>query len=318
MKIDYKDIISKHINVPAVITAHGPSLNKDKNKIEQLQEEGKIIRFSLNNWFYFFDSKPDYWILASSVDTVESFVKEINEYNTPVFFADTVDPVDYSFMEEDINADYFGYDQKHFKGHTCTQILSNFSLHYFENEYSNFKYYGNNDIMWHPPRFTDGAGFSRQAGDCHRIQDSETIAKEMNQVVHGNLDIEWTQPKIKRLTIQEQLQEISGFESHYSTGDTVVLHAIAFAIIMGCNPIYVSGMDLNYSKGYADSNVEAPNGMSWRFNDDWKSMRKNLLNDLHILNESAKKKNIKIFNLSDNIWYNEFEKGNLTDFEKEK
>ena len=58
--------------------------------------------------------------------------------------------------------------------------------------------------------------------------------------------------------------------------------------------------------------------MSWRFNDDWKSMRKNLLNDLHILNESAKKKNIKIFNLSDNIWYNEFEKGNLTDFEKEK
>ena len=86
--------------------------------------------------------------------------------------------------QENINADYFGYDQKHFKGHTCVQILSNFSLHYLKNEYSNFKYYGNNDIMWHPPRFLDGAGFSRAATDCFRIQDKEIIAKEMNQVVH--------------------------------------------------------------------------------------------------------------------------------------
>tara|TARA_R110000824_G_scaffold3253_2_gene15453 strand:- start:8886 stop:9827 length:942 start_codon:yes stop_codon:yes gene_type:complete len=313
MKLDYKDVLNKHTNIPAVVAAHGPSLNKDKNKIEQLQEEGKIIRLSLNNWFYFFDSKPDYWILASSVDTVKSLMKEINEYNVPIFFADTVDNIKYSFIEENINADYFGYDQKHFKGHTCVQILSNFSLHYLKNEYSNFKYYGNNDIMWQPPRFLDGAGFSRAATDCFRIQDKEIIAKEMNQVVHGNFDIEWAHPKIKRLTIQEQLQKISGFESHYSTGDTVALHAIAFAIIMGCNPIYVSGMDLNYNKGYAESNVKNPNGISWRFNNDWKSLQKNLLNDLHILNESAKKRNIKIINLNKDAWFNEFKKADIID-----
>ena len=175
MQLDYEDIIDKHTNVPAVIAAHGPSLNDNKSVIEKLQKENKIIRLSLNNWFYFFDSKPDYWVLASTVDTIKSFKEQINKYNTPVFFADTVDDVEYSFIEENIDADYLGYDQKHFKGHTCVQILSNFSLHYHENEYSNFKHYGNNDIMWHPPRYFDVAGFSRNAKDCIIIQDKETI-----------------------------------------------------------------------------------------------------------------------------------------------
>ena len=311
MRINYKDILNKHINTPAVVAAHGPSLNKNKAIIEALQKEKELIRFSLNNWFHFFNSKPDYWILASSVDTIPALAKEINHYNVPVFFADTVDLVKYNFIKKNITSICLGYDQKHFKNHTCNQILSNFSLYRQKNEDFNFKDYGNNNTMWHPPRCLDGAGFSLTAHDCIRIQDRKILLKELNQITHGHYDLDWEKVKIKTPTIQEALQEISGYDSHYSTGDTVALHAIAFAIIMGCNPIYVTGMDLNYDKGYANSNVENPNGNSWKFNTDWKKGQENLLNDLYILNESAKKRNIKIVNLNKEAWYNEFEKGNL-------
>ena len=40
-------------------------------------------------------------------------------------------------------------------------------------------------------------------------------------------------------TIQEALQKAGKHISHYSTADTVAFHAIAFAILMGCNPIYL-------------------------------------------------------------------------------
>ena len=54
---------------------------------------------------------------------------------------------------------------------------------------------------------------------------------------NGSLDLAKQLIDGDRLTIQEYLQEISGCDQHYSTGDTVAFHAIAFAIIMGCNPI---------------------------------------------------------------------------------
>jgi hypothetical protein len=306
MQIFFKDIVDKQTNKPAVIACHGPSLNDDLEKILELQQKGELIRFSLNNWYDFIEPPPDYWVLASSIDVMPLFVDKINKFKIPTFFADTVDPVSYSFLEENVKADFLGYDQKHFQNHTCTQILANFVKFYKQTgSVIGFKEYGNNEVMWYPPRSNDGAGFHRKGGDCTRIQASDIIMKELNQTTHGNYDLEWEAPKVVRLTIQEKLQQVSNHSEHYSTGDTVALHAIAFAIIMGCNPIYVSGMDLDYQKGYAN-NQAAPS------NNDWQRLNANLMNDLRIINESAEKRNIKIINLKSGAWYNILEEGKIT------
>tara|TARA_R110000824_G_scaffold377911_1_gene569291 strand:- start:249 stop:554 length:306 start_codon:yes stop_codon:yes gene_type:complete len=101
---------------------------------------------------------------------------------------------------------------------------------------------------------------------------------------------------------------VSGHEEHCSTGDTVAIEMISFAIIMGCNPVYVTGMDLDYNLGYANGKSASENQLSA---DDWGRLNKNLVNDLRILNESAQRRGIKIINLTENAWYNEFEKGDL-------
>lgn len=54
-----------------------------------------------------------------------------------------------------------------------------------------------------------------------------------------------------RLTIQEELQRFTGYSKRYSPGDTAGLHVISSAILLGCNPIIVYGMDLDYRTGYA-------------------------------------------------------------------
>ena len=63
-------------------------------------------------------------------------------------------------------------------------------------------------------------------------------------------------------------------------------------------------MDLDYSGGYVGGNPSPTD-------DVWQKQHENLRNDLRILNESAKNRNIKIINLHDNPWYNEFEQGRL-------
>jgi hypothetical protein len=136
--------------------------------------------------------------------------------------------------------------------------------------------------MWQPPRFggREGwAGFDLFGRCCGRI-------------VEG------------RPTVQEELQRVSDYNEHYSSGDTVALHMIAFAVIMGCSPIYISGMDLDYREGYA-------NDQAVPVNDDWQRLNANLVNDLRIINESAKKRGIKIINLKPDAWYSVFEEGEL-------
>ena len=88
------------------------------------------------------------------------------------------------------------------------------------------------------------------------------------------------------------------------------MHAIAFAIIMGCNPIYVSGLDLDYNKGYANSDKD-----DWKVKaqgpNAWTPVRENLQNDIRVLSESAKKRGIEIINLNPDPWYDSFEVGEL-------
>lgn len=71
---------------------------------------------------------------------------------------------------------------------------------------------------------------------------------------HFNLDLEeplnCCQYK-KEITIQEYLKDTYNLDSHYSSGATVALHALALAIILGCKKIYLGGIELpKYEKDY--------------------------------------------------------------------
>ena len=50
--------------------------------------------------------------------------------------------------------------------------------------------------------------------------------------------------KIGDITLQEYLQKKFNTTGHYSTGETVALHALALAIILGCKRIYIGGVEI--------------------------------------------------------------------------
>ena len=87
--------------------------------------------------------------------------------------------------------------------------------------------------------------------------------------------------------------------------------AIAFAVLMGCNPVYISGLDLDYSAGYAESEtqyqINAPNVGHWKY-----IYRQFLLDDMRILKESAENLGIKIINLNKNSWHKVFDFGDFS------
>ena len=77
---------------------------------------------------------------------------------------------------------------------------------------------------------------------------------------------------------------------------------------MGCNPIYVSGMDLDYNKGYANEDktdwkhkANSPNAFT--------PVRGNFHNDLDVLNKSAELRGQEIINLNPDSWYDSFKLG---------
>lgn len=83
--------------------------------------------------------------------------------------------------------------------------------------------------------------------------------------------------KINTITIQEYLQNLSGYHIHYSTGNTVALHMLTMAILFGCNPIYITGIDLDKKKGYMNTEFKVKGA----FKID------EILNDFDIINKSA-------------------------------
>ena len=129
--------------------------------------------------------------------------------------------------------------------------------------------------------------------------DNENVNEHCARI-HGVYAASWSRTnkccpeEISEKTFQEILQQISGHSKHMGPGQTVGLVCVAFAVIMGCNPIYVSGLDLDYSLGYAG---EIKN---YGVNDD-----------MEILKESAELLGSKIINLNHDSWYDSFEKGEL-------
>lgn len=98
-----------------------------------------------------------------------------------------------------------------------------------------------------------------------------------------------------RLTLQEELQKFTNFPIHYSTGSSVALHMTALAILMGCNPIYIIGVHVDYNQGYAENEANLINKVNVNEFDIYKN---EIMNDFNIINESAKKINVNIFDLN--------------------
>jgi hypothetical protein len=111
MKLELKDITDIHKNIPAVITAHGPSLNLCKDKITEAHKNKKVLRFSVNNWWDYFQTVPDYWILSSTEFTIERLFSIINTHNITTFYSDDGDFTPKDFIEKNIKADWLVYDQ---------------------------------------------------------------------------------------------------------------------------------------------------------------------------------------------------------------
>jgi hypothetical protein len=286
-KLKFDDVLDAHKDIPCVVACHGPSLDSHKEEIEKLQKQKRIIRLSTNNWYDFFSQPPNYWITSNTEFTIENKIEKLNQYKVPVFYASSSDLTNQKFIDKNLLCDYLPYDQRHFKGLSCVEIVKLFKEHCETNKNLNFKGIGNNSSMWAHPRYLDGAGFSgilRHGWTAY--------GKCCQKIVHGTP------------TLQEFLQKISGTEQHCSTADTVAIELLSFAIIMGCNPIYIAGMDLDYTKGYSGGK-RAP------LNNDWQRLQKNLINDLEIIKNSAKKRGIKIINLNNDNWYKTFESGEL-------
>tara|TARA_R110000824_G_scaffold101386_6_gene240880 strand:- start:13969 stop:14913 length:945 start_codon:yes stop_codon:yes gene_type:complete len=312
MKLDIEDIIEKHKGVPCVVTCHGPSLTPYKEKIASLQEQGKILRIDVNEWYDFFDIKPDYWVVSNGEFTVENSINEnnlwkqrnyppdvFNVYDIPLFYNMTADLSDPEFVEQNLKCDYLSYDNKHFKGHRCSEMLKNFTNYVKKNNNIDFTYYGNNSQMWQYP---DVSGVNPH---CQMVHMEIANAWSRDDRCCAHMD--------GRLTIQEALRSISGYPQHMGPGQTVGIFCLIFAALMGCNPIYVVGLDLDYTLGYAEGDTDKPNYIPNSGNvGHWRHVYKQfLLDDMRILRDSAKNLGIEIINLNKDSWHNIFNTGDL-------
>ena len=66
---------------------------------------------------------------------------------------------------------------------------------------------------------------------------------------------------------------------------------LALSILLGCKKIYITGVDLDYNKGYYNTNVTN--------HDSFDPYLNNILNDFRIICDSSKKIGVKIYNTSD-------------------
>lgn len=117
MEIDFESFFNKHTNSKALVLGHGPSLNPHISKIEEYRNNGYVI-IGCNDWFWFYDNAPDYWINANPQDTPKTYQKYINSNDTIFVYADSVDSTDPEWVRNNINK-YSTYDQRHFNNQKC-------------------------------------------------------------------------------------------------------------------------------------------------------------------------------------------------------
>tara|TARA_R100001377_G_C3165797_1_gene101249 strand:- start:11 stop:838 length:828 start_codon:yes stop_codon:yes gene_type:complete len=274
-----EDIIDKHKGMSAVIEAHGPSSDKNREKINKLHQDGNMIMFAMNEWWSFKNHPtPDYWVRSHSGANGGWYMeKERHRHwfdsgtlsgKIPFFNCDTVDGTPLDVIKNVIKGPYLPYDGRHVGGRDCDE---------------NFK------IL---DRFTPKPHkFFKSCCD-----------------VRG------------KLTIQEELQKYTNYNELISASPfTVSTYCIVFAILMGCNPIYINGMDLDYfSKAGLYGNLVGDKKWNEVFpnfspgTSTWKGWRREWMGkDFEIINKSAENIGVEILNLNNNTWYKNFKPGKI-------
>jgi hypothetical protein len=107
MKINFENIDGKHSKEECIICCHGPSLNSILNNIRKIKEKNIKI-FGCNNWFHFYETVPDYWVLCSSVDTLQRHLHKINESGSITIFSKSADET-WEKYENFLTVDYLPY-----------------------------------------------------------------------------------------------------------------------------------------------------------------------------------------------------------------
>lgn len=243
MRLETKDILNKHRGQSAFIIGHGPSLNPHIDRIKDYRDKGFIL-FGCNEWYYIYDTAPNYLVYASSVDTMMKNKDMLNSHagKTVAIYADSADVTNREWVASNVVCDYMPYDQRHFGGAQCGSIVC-----------------------------------------CPHI-------------IPG------------RLTVQEELQRYSGADKHYGGGDTVALHMLSFAILMGCDPIYFVGIEIDYSIGYAKNKGSLASKVPPNDYDNW---RDRIYSDFTIIRDAANRVGTKMINLNKNSRFNHFEIGDI-------
>lgn len=105
--------------------------------------------------------------------------------------------------------------------------------------------------------------------------------------------------------IRNILQEYSGLKKRYKGVGTSVVHSLAFAVVMGCDPIYICGLDLDYKKGFAKHQSRTPLA-NYRLNDmtDFYDVT---IDALKVIKEHADHIGVKIFVTHGNPTHGVFE-----------
>ena len=109
--------------------------------------------------------------------------------------------------------------------------------------------------------------------------------------------------------IRNILMGYSGMKKRYDGVGTSVVHSLVFSIIMGCNPIYICGVDHDYKKGFAKNKSRTvladyrPNDLTDFYHVTLKSFR--------VIKEHADHLGVDIFVTHGNPTYGIFEHKSL-------
>lgn len=120
-----------------------------------------------------------------------------------------------------------------------------------------------------------------------------------------------------RVTLQEEWSEYTT-SNHYGYGTNAAIFALTLIMLLGCNPIYLVGIELGYKNGYARQldnegafTRETPRSQVDYLQDIMSDDLKHVVDDFEIINTGAKKINVEIINCNQNPLFNIFKVGTI-------
>jgi len=239
MKLTLPDIHNIHKGKSAFIIGLGNQLNDHKEKlVDMSHNDPDTVFLSCNEWDVKVpEVKMDYWVLASTVNTVSQRHQRFNQQGIPIIYEEGLDYTPRDKVASLLSVDYLPYDQRHLDG-----------------------------ICKDGPR----KGGKNWCCDFYRND---------------------------RPTIQQYLATITGTTEVYTKINTVALNMLSLAIIMGCDPIYIFGVNLDYSTPYVDGSFNAAYEQGQNILKDESA---GSLESFGIINEAAKKVGVDVYNTDAN------------------